>query len=298
MNFPVSTVSLSLLKDNPFQENSNEYELLKIKNLVDTQINKGHKYPLLACIFLCFYDAGKSTLTKSELYDLMAKRTAKDINKIVSSPTERYSIVTPNNFKSKIKDIIKKKKWFNRVMNNNGEIEYTLNEGILSQITPKIESYCNIIESRDSIFQNNSRGLVDNNNNLDNSKPKIGNKKRANNNLNNNINNNINNNLNMSINDINNINNLNNPLNNMNYISSISSLSNPLNNMNHINSFNSLNNLNAMNGMYLNLNMQNNFPNGNNNLLLPNNDINSNSNNSNINALSLEKKKKKNNNYR
>ena len=153
-NFPMSTVSLSLLKENqmPTVSTSSNMEQLQIlKDMVEAQKNKGHKYPLLASIFLVFYYARKSILTKTELYDLMEKLTTEDKNKIISAPNERYSIITPNNFKSKIKDIIKKKRWFTRRMNDAGEIEYELNAGTVALVLPKIEAYLKIIEKRDSI---------------------------------------------------------------------------------------------------------------------------------------------------
>ena len=157
MNYPISTVSLSLLKTEPNPPASNEEELKKLEALVQEQKLKGHKYPLLAGVFLLFHTAGKNVLSKTELYELMAKRAAEDKNKIISSPTERYCIITPNNFKSKIKDIIKKKKWFTRTLDENGETIYTLNPAVVWQITPKIESYLKVIEKRDSIFQNKAR---------------------------------------------------------------------------------------------------------------------------------------------
>ena len=160
----ISLESLKLASLNLISErytNSNALELQKIKNLIDRQKMKGHKYPLLACIFLLFLEAGKNTLTKSELYSLMEKVSLRDKNKIISSPTERYCIINPSNYKAKIKDIIKKKKWFTKKMNNDGEIEYTLNEGSVCTVTPKIISYLNIIEKREYIFQSKGKEFMD-----------------------------------------------------------------------------------------------------------------------------------------
>ena len=150
MNYPISTISLSLLKTEPKPPASNEEELEKLQTQIDLQKSKGHKYPLLACVFLLFRTAGKKTLTKTEMYDLMEKKAIEDKTKIVSSPTERYCIITQNNYKSKIKDIVKKKKWFTRALDDKGEIIYTLNEGVVCQIRPKIESYLNVIEKRET----------------------------------------------------------------------------------------------------------------------------------------------------
>ena len=160
MNYPISTVSLSLLKTEPKPPATNEEELEKLHSLIELQKSKGHKYPLLACVFLLFRTAGKKTLTKNEMYNLMEKKAIEDKTKIVSSPTERYCVITQNNFKSKIKDIVKKKKWFTRALNDKGEIIYTLNDGVVCQISPKIESYLNIIEKRDGIFKNKAREEV------------------------------------------------------------------------------------------------------------------------------------------
>ena len=205
INFPMSTVSLSLLKENQMptvSTNSNMEQLQILKDMVEAQKNKGHKYPLLASIFLVFYYAGKNILTKTELYDLMDKLTTEDKNKIISAPNERYSIITPNNFKSKIKDIIKKKRWFTRRMNDAGEIEYELNAGTVSLVLPKIEAYLKMIEKRDSIFQNDSRGIIDEDNlnveipetsellNEQNNMQINSTRNRLNNNINNNANNN------------------------------------------------------------------------------------------------------------
>ena len=158
MNFPISnTMSLSLLKTDPKPPASNEEELKKLEKLVEEQKSRGHKYPLLSCVFLIFHTSGKNILTKTELYNLMEKKVTEDKNKIISSPTERYCIINPNNFKSKIKDILKKKKWFTRTEDAKGEISYTLNPGVVWQITPKIESYLKVIGKRDSIFENKAR---------------------------------------------------------------------------------------------------------------------------------------------
>jgi hypothetical protein len=256
MNYPINAVSLSLLRTEPVPPPTNEESLQKLETLVEEQKAKGHKYPLLACVFLLFRTSGKKTLTKTELYELMEKKTVEDKNKIISSPTERYCIITPNNFKSKIKDIVKKKKWFTREINDKGEIEYTLNPGVISQIEPKIESYLKCIEKRDSIFQNKAREEMEYIEKLNEKASgnkvtrlkKIG-KKSNKNNTNINGNSNINN---EKINTLNNIGNVNNTLNNS--LFTVTNVNNTLNN--------SLNNVNNMNNTFNN--MDNSFNNVNN----------------------------------
>lgn len=156
----IKSVSINLINEDNIH--NNDIELEKLQNLIDRQKRKGNKYPLLASVFLLFREARKDTLTKSELYSLMEKLSLRDKNKIISSPTERYTIINPYNYKAKIKDIIKKKKWFTRRMNNNGEIEYTLNEGAVYLVTPKIITYLNCIDKRDDIFQSNAKEILDN----------------------------------------------------------------------------------------------------------------------------------------
>ena len=279
INFPMSTVSLSLFNEGQIPQisnGSNADELQKLKDMVEEQKQKGHKYPLLAGVFLLFYKAGKSILTKTELYDLMEKLTIEDKNTIISAPNERYSIITPGNYKAKIKDIIKKKKWFTRRMNNSGEIEYSLNQGSVSIVLPKIESYLKIIEKRDSIFQNNSRGIMDDNLKVEIPKqseeiinmpmpmPLPRNTKKNQNKIENN--------------------NYMNDINNLNY----------MNGINNLNNLHGLNSINAMSGIP-GLHNLNNLPNMNFNFNLDNNNTNPISS-SIISNNSKSKKKKKNNN--
>ena len=310
MNFPISTVSLSLLKTVPKPPATNEEELEKLNTLIELQKSKGHKYPLLACVFLLFRTAGKKTLTKSEMYNLMEKKAIEDKTKIVSSPTERYCVITQNNFKSKIKDIVKKKKWFTRAINDKGEIIYTLNDGVVCQISPKIESYLNIIEKRDGIFKNKAREEVVEN--IEKPKEKI--RKRnpkikkifkkytPSNNINNNNMNNIQQNIisNNSINEINKEikkNDANKPFvvtNNLNSINSINTL-------NTLNSENTLNNLSSSINANMNMEIEDNknINNDNNNIIkdnkiensnnnvIENNDSKNNNNENNINTLNI-----------
>ena len=98
----VEEFSLNMTKE--LIDKNNE-ELHKIKNSIETHLKKDFKYPLLACVFLLFYDSGKTTLKKSELYSLMEKELIKYKGRIISSPTERYKIITKANYKAIIKDI-------------------------------------------------------------------------------------------------------------------------------------------------------------------------------------------------
>ena len=126
----------------------------------------------------------------------------------------------------------KKKKWFTREINDKGEIEYTLNPGVISQIEPKIEYYLKFIEKRDSIFQNKAREEMEYIEKLNEKASgnkvtrlkKIG-KKSNKNNTNINGNNNINN---EKINTLNNIGNVNNTLNNS--LFTVTNVNNTLNN--------------------------------------------------------------------
>ena len=89
----------------------------KIKSWIQKQINNDYKIPLLPCVFLLFYNERKTTLKKSELYSLMEQQIIKYQNRIISSPTERYILISKKNYKARIKDILKKKKWFIRKKN-------------------------------------------------------------------------------------------------------------------------------------------------------------------------------------
>ena len=146
----INTASISLIHE---EVNNNDEELEKIKQLVEESVKNGHKIPLLALVFLLFYNSGKTTLKKSEAYELMEKETYKYKNKIISSPTERYCMINHKNFKSKIKDILKKKKWFSRKVNDDGEIEYTLNPSVVISVAPKINSYVKVLIKNEFLFK-------------------------------------------------------------------------------------------------------------------------------------------------
>ena len=166
----INTASISLIHE---EVNNNDEELEKIKQLVEESVKNGHKIPLLAIVFLLFYNSGKTTLKKSEAYDLMEKETLKYKNKIISSPTERYCMINHKNFKSKIKDILKKKKWFSRKVNDDGEIEYTLNPSVVASVAPKINSYIKVLIKNEFLFKTENEEEKED----FNSKPKKGKKK-------------------------------------------------------------------------------------------------------------------------
>ena len=137
--------------------NNNSEELEKIKKLVDENKKNGHKIPLIATVLLLFHNAENNTLKKSDLYSLMEKETKNNKNAIISSPTERYCIINHKNYKSKIKDILKKKKWFTKKLNENKEIEYTLNPGVVSSIVPRITSFFKVLAKNDYLFINEEK---------------------------------------------------------------------------------------------------------------------------------------------
>ena len=150
---PLNEINSFSININPEVTNNNEEELEKIKKLIEEQKKNSHKYPLLACFFLMFYYEEKSTLTRNKIYSLMENEILKNKNKIISSPTNRYCIIDLKNYKSKLKDILKKKKWFTKNINEIGETEYTLNPNIISSITPKIISYIKVINKNENLFQ-------------------------------------------------------------------------------------------------------------------------------------------------
>ena len=141
--------------------NNNSEELEKIKKLVDENKKNGHKIPLIATVLLLFHNAENNTLKKSDLYSMMEKETINNKNTIISSPTERYCIINKKNYKSKIKDIIKKKKWFTKKLNENKEIEFTLNPGVVQSIAPRITSFFKVLAKNDYLFLNEEEDKED-----------------------------------------------------------------------------------------------------------------------------------------
>ena len=146
-----NSVSINIIHE---EINNNSEELEKIKKLIDENKKNGYKIPLIATVLLFFHNAENNTLKKSDLYSLMEKETINNKNTIISSPTERYCIINQKNYKSKIKDIIKKKKWFTKKVNENKEIEFTLNPGVVSSIVPRITSFFKVLAKNDYLFIN------------------------------------------------------------------------------------------------------------------------------------------------
>ena len=145
------SISINIIRE---EISNNSEELEKIQKLVDENKKSGHKIPLIATVLLLFHNAENNTLKKCDLYSLMEKETINNKNTIISSPTERYCIINQKNYKSKIKDILKKKKWFTRKINENNEIEYTLNPGVVSSIVPRITSFFKSLVENDYFFIN------------------------------------------------------------------------------------------------------------------------------------------------
>ena len=145
----INEISLNIAHD---EIDRNNEELEKIKNMVEKHIQNDFKCPLLPCVFLLFYNAGKTTLKKSELYSLMEQEIMKYKNKIISAPTERYILISKNNYKSRIKDILKRKKWFIRNVTDSKEKEFTLKPNSVPSVTPKIITYLKILEKNHFFF--------------------------------------------------------------------------------------------------------------------------------------------------
>ena len=145
------SISINIIHE---EVNNNSEELEKIQKLVDENKKSGHKIPLIDTVLLLFHNTENNTLKKCDLYSLMEKETINNKNTIISSPTERYCIINQKNYKSKIKDILKKKKWFTRRINDSNEIEYTLNPGVVSSIVPPITSFFKSLVENDYFFIN------------------------------------------------------------------------------------------------------------------------------------------------
>ena len=157
-SFSISPNCSILISSSPFfsreiKPNFNNEEALKLLNtFIEDQKNRGYKYPLISCVFVQFYKSGKQVLEKSELYSLVKKEVIENKNKIISSPTERYCIIDAKNYKSRIKDIIKKKNFFSK-NKEEGKIEYSLNPGIVSYILPKIISDLKVLVKNSYLYK-------------------------------------------------------------------------------------------------------------------------------------------------
>jgi len=129
----IATKKLGNAKDNRSQ--------LKILNdMIEDIKKKGLKYSFIACTFLTFYKAGKDTLPRVEIERMLEEEIVQNKDKIISSFSERSCILDATNFKKKLRDILKKKKWFSKRLNENKEIEYTMLEDIVSPSMPRIIS--------------------------------------------------------------------------------------------------------------------------------------------------------------
>ena len=101
---------------------------------------RGLKYSLICCTFLIFYKEGTDTLPRDDIEKLVEEEIRQNKNKIISSHTERSCVLETTNYKKKLRDILKKKKWFIKRVNSNGEIEYTMIENIVAPVMPRIIS--------------------------------------------------------------------------------------------------------------------------------------------------------------
>ena len=148
------TINRSPFYSKEIKVNYNNDEALKILNDIITKHKKqGYKYPFISCLFLQFYNSGKKILEKDELYSLVQREVINNKNKIISSPTDRYCIINSHNYKSKIKDILKKKKFFTKTKTNDGSFEYMLNEGVVAYIIPKIISDLKVLAKNGDFYK-------------------------------------------------------------------------------------------------------------------------------------------------
>ena len=106
----INSLSLNIIQDRSQNIPSNTSQLKIIQNLVDEIKSNGHKYSLISCVFLQFYKAGKDTLLKKEINQLLEEEISKNKNKIISSHTGRSCMIDLTNYRRKVKDILKKKK--------------------------------------------------------------------------------------------------------------------------------------------------------------------------------------------
>jgi len=118
----------------------NRSQLKILNDMIEDIKKKGLKYSFIACTFLTFYKAGKDTLPRVEIERMLEEEIVQNKDKIISSFSERSCILDANNYKKKLRDILKKKKWFSKRINENKEIEYTMLENIVSPSMPRIIS--------------------------------------------------------------------------------------------------------------------------------------------------------------
>lgn len=142
----INSLSLNIIQDKTQNIPSNKSQLKIIYNLVEDNKKNGHKYSLISCLFLLFYKSGKDTLLKKEINNLLEEEISKNRNKIISSHTGRSCMINLVNYRRKVKDILKKKKWFTKRINEDKEIEYKMNNKIVAPILPRIISQLKSIE--------------------------------------------------------------------------------------------------------------------------------------------------------
>lgn len=132
---------------------SNTYQLKMLKKYIDEIKSKGKMYSLISVVFLLFYETGKEILSKNEINTLIKEEVLLNKNKIVSSNSERCQLITINNYKTKIKDILKNRKFFIRTHNSKGEFAFKLKNNIVNKILSKLISQNNAIQKKEKIFK-------------------------------------------------------------------------------------------------------------------------------------------------
>jgi len=164
----VNSFSLKIIQDKSNSIPSNNSQLKIIQNLVEEIKKNGHKYSLISCLFLQFYRANRDTLTKDELYDLLEEEIKQNKNRIISSHTGRCCMIDLKNYRRKAKDILKKKKWFSKRLNEKGEVEYKMNNRIVGPILPRIISQLKSIEKNKDDFEDITIDTNENNETTEN----------------------------------------------------------------------------------------------------------------------------------
>lgn len=168
----ISIISSIKKKNNINQDNRHQLEIFK--KVVDEAKSKGKMYSFISVAFLIYYESGKSCLTKSEIKKLVEKEIKENPSKIISSHTGRCCLITLHNYRRKIKDIFKKRKWFIKDKNKKGEIIFKLKENIIAPILPRLISQIKSIETneeflKEQIEMTSMNNLTDNLNTNDDS---------------------------------------------------------------------------------------------------------------------------------
>ena len=122
-----------------------DVEVEKIEKIIEENKKKGNKIPLYAIVFLIFYKADNYTLKKDELYSLVKKEVINNKDIIIVFKKNKYIIVNQDNYKRKIYEMIRNKKWLIKKENDSKEKEYTLNlddiPSIVSQINYSLKRF-------------------------------------------------------------------------------------------------------------------------------------------------------------